>query len=30
MHEVVPRAVKSVGYPAILRKARAFDKTDQN
>jgi hypothetical protein len=30
MHEVVPRAVKSAGYPALLRKVRAFDKTDQN
>jgi hypothetical protein len=30
MHEVVPRAVKSARYPALLEKVRAFNKTDQN
>jgi hypothetical protein len=26
-HEVAPRAVKSGGYPPLLGKAHAFDKT---
>jgi hypothetical protein len=30
MREVVSRAVKSARYLALLGKARAFDKTDQN